>query len=346
MTATVPIPVFDGHNDVLSRMRGAKSGDPIQAFLDGEPNGHIDLPRARAGGLAGGLCAIFVPPPSMRPDANGDFLAPGESDALRETMAQARLLFDLERRSGGAITVCRSADAIRKSLAAGSFAAIFHVEGLEMVGPDLDALTVLHQAGLRTLGPVWSRPNIFAHGVPFRYPSSPDIGPGLTDAGQSLIAACNRLKILVDLSHMNEQGFWDVERISEAPLVASHSNAHVLCPHSRNLTDRQLDAIGASHGLVGINFGVLFLREDGVKRGDTTLERIVDHIVYVADRIGINHVAFGSDFDGTMVPDGLKDAGGLPRLMEALERRGFDQDALEKIAHRNWIDVLERTWGG
>lgn len=345
MTARAPIPVFDGHNDVLTRLRGAKSDDPVQAFLNGEPNGHIDLPRARAGGLAGGLSAIFVPPPSMRPDANGDFLAPAESDALRETMAQAHLLFELERRSGGGLTVCRSAGAIRESLAAGSFAAVFHIEGLEMVGPDLDALDVLHQAGLRTLGPVWSRPNIFAHGVPFRYPSSPDIGPGLTDAGRRLVAACNRLKILVDLSHLNEQGFWDVERLSDAPLVASHSNAHALCPHSRNLTDRQLDAIGASGGLVGINFGVLFLREDGVKRGDTTLERIVDHIVYVADRIGIDHVAFGSDFDGTMVPDGLRDASGLPRLMEALERRGFDQDALEKIAHRNWIAVLERTWG-
>lgn len=345
MTSTARFSIFDGHNDVLSRMRGDKFGDPVQAFLDGQESGHIDLPRARAGGLAGGLCAIFVPPPSMRPDANGDFLAPGQADALAETMAMARLLFDLESRSQGSVRVCRSAGDIRQSMADGSFAAVLHIEGLEMVGPDLDALTVLQQAGLRTLGPVWSRPNIFAHGVPFRYPSSPDIGPGLTDAGRALIAACNRLKIMVDLSHMNEQGFWDVEQISEAPLVASHSNAHALCPHSRNLTERQLDAIRASGGLVGINFGVLFLREDGVKRGDTTLERIADHIVYVADRIGIDHVAFGSDFDGTMVPDGLRDASGLPRLMDVLEKRGFDQDSLDKIAHGNWINVLARIWG-
>lgn len=338
-------PVFDGHNDVLLRMRGAKSGDPVQGFLDGETGGHIDLPRARAGGLAGGLCAIFVPPPTMRPDANGDFVAPAQADALNETMAMARLLFDLESRSEGGVSVCRSAADIRRAMAAGSFAAVFHIEGVEMVGPDLDALTVLHQAGLRSLGPVWSRPNIFAHGVPFRFPATPDFGPGLTDAGRALIGACNRLKIMVDLSHMNERGFWDIAHLSHAPLVASHSNAHVLCPHSRNLTDRQLDAIGASGGLVGINFGVLFLREDGVKNPDTRLERIVDHVVYVADRIGIDHVGFGSDFDGTMVPDALGDASGLPRLMEVLERRGFDRDALEKIARRNWIDVLERIWG-
>ncbi|WP_407816227.1 dipeptidase, partial [Staphylococcus aureus] len=86
-------------------------------------------------------------------------------------------------------------------------------------------------------------PNIFAYGVPFRFPSTPDIGPGLTDAGKRLIKTCNELKIMVDLSHMNEQGFWDIARISDAPLVASHSNAYAICNHSRNLTDRQLDAI-------------------------------------------------------------------------------------------------------
>ncbi|MGN7292836.1 dipeptidase [Rhizobium sp. SAFR-030] len=340
------IPVFDGHNDVLLRMRRAGQADPVQGFLDGEATGHIDLPRSRAGHLAGGLCAIFIPPPSMRPDANGDFLAPAQADALNETMAMTRLLFELESRSQGAVTVCRSAAAIRAAMNAGSFAAVFHIEGLEMVGADLDALYLLHQAGLRTLGPVWSRPNIFAYGVPFRFGSTPDIGPGLTEAGRALVRACNDLKIMIDLSHMNEQGFWDVAGLSQAPLVASHSNVHSLCPHSRNLTDRQLDAIRDSRGLVGINFGVLFLRDDGARNGDTPLSKIADHVAYVADRIGIQHVALGSDFDGTTVPKELGDAAGLPRLIEALRQRGFDDAALAAIGHGNWIDVLERTWGG
>ncbi len=339
------IPVFDGHNDVLARMYRPGQADAVGGFLAGEDGGHIDLPRARAGGLAGGLCAIYVSSPTMRPDENGDFVAPAQPDALNDTMAMARLLFDLEARSNGAVKVCRSAGEIRRSMDAGAFAAILHIEGIEAVRADLDALYVLHQAGLRSLGPVWSRPNIFAHGVPFRFPASPDIGPGLTEAGKDLIRACNGLKILIDLSHMNEKGFWDIAALSDAPLVASHSNAHTLCPHSRNLTDRQLDAIRDTGGLVGINFGVLFLREDGVKNPQTPIERIVDHVVYIADRIGIDHVGLGSDFDGTTVPDDLKDASGLPRLIAALEARGFDADAIASVAHRNWLSVLERTLG-
>ncbi|MBP2548405.1 membrane dipeptidase [Neorhizobium galegae] len=340
-----PVPVFDGHNDVLSRMYRPGQADAVGGFLEGEAGGHIDLPRARAGGLAGGLCAVYVSSPTMRPDANGDFVAPAQPQALNDTMAMARLLFDLEARSNGAVSVCRSAADIRSSMDKGAFAAVLHIEGLEAVGDNLDALYVLHQAGLRSLGPVWSRPNIFAHGVPFRFPSSPDIGPGLTEVGKDLIRACNALNILIDLSHMNEKGFWDIAALSQAPLVASHSNAHALCSHSRNLTDRQLDSIRDTGGLVGINFGVLFLRDDGVKNPQTPVERIVDHVAYIADRIGIDHVGLGSDFDGTTVPEELVDASGLPRLIAALESRGFDRDAIERIAHRNWLSVLERTLG-
>ena len=113
-------------------------------------------------------------------------------------------------------------------------APVLHIEGAEAIDPNFELLDVLYEAGVRSLGPVWSRPNAFGHGVPFRRPSSPDTGPGLTDLGKELIGACNRLGILIDLSHLNERGFWDVAAISNAPLVATHSNAHALSPHSRN----------------------------------------------------------------------------------------------------------------
>lgn len=338
------MPVFDGHNDVLLRLRRSGNAQPAKAFLEGEAVGHIDLPRARAGGLAGGLCAIYVPSPGMGKDANDDFLTPPQPEALNETLAMARILFDIEKQSEGALKVCRTAADIRQSIDKGAFAAVLHIEGAEAIAGDLDALYVLHHAGLRTLGPVWSRPNIFAYGVPFRFPSSPDIGPGLTEAGKDLIRACNELKIMVDLSHMNEQGFWDIARLSNAPLVASHSNVHALSPHSRNLTDKQLDAIRDTGGLVGINFGVLFLRDDGVRDTNTSLELLVRHVAYIANRIGIDHVALGSDFDGTTIPAALKDASGLPLLIDALRAHGFDDDAVAKISHGNWIDVLQRSW--
>ncbi|MCO5731208.1 dipeptidase [Rhizobium sp. SSA_523] len=343
-----PILVFDGHNDILSRLmsESRKNPTPMEArFLQGDPHLHIDLPRARTGGLAGGLCAVYVPSPGRHPDQNGDLPQVERASALDQTLAQAALLRRLEAASDAALRICRSAAEIRYCLEAGIFAAVFHIEGFEAAGPDLDLLEVLHAAGLASLGPVWSRPNIFAHGVPFRFGHSPDIGPGLTNAGRDLVRACNRLKIMIDLSHMNDAGFWDVARLSDAPLVASHSNAFAICPHSRNATDRQLDAIRDTQGLIGLNFGVRFLHPQGVMDAELELAVMVRHIDYLVERVGIDHVAFGSDFDGTLISRKIGSAEGLPRLIDALRQAGYDDDALEKIGHRNWIALLERTWG-
>ena len=225
-------------------------------------------------------------------------------------------------------------------------AAILHFEGAENLGPDPGALEELYETGLRSLGLVWSRPNAYAHGVPFRFPSSPDTGPGLSAAGKELVRECNRLGTLIDLSHLNERGFWDVAELSEAPLVATHSNAHALCPASRNLTDRQLDAIRDSDGIVGVNFAVAFLREDGGESEDTPLETIVRHVDYLVERVGIDRVGFGSDFDGAKVPKELGDVSELPKLLAALRAAGYDETALEKLAHENWIRVLRATLQG
>jgi membrane dipeptidase len=180
--------------------------------------------------------------------------------------------------------------------------------------------------------------------VPFEFPASPDTGPGLTDAGRALVRACNELGILVDVSHLNERGFWDVVEISDRPVVATHSNAHALCPSTRNLTDRQLDAIRGSGGIVGVNFAVTFLREDGMNDLEGTgLDEIVRHVDYLANRMGIDHVAFGSDFDGAAVPVELGGVAGLPRLVDSLRER-YEQDEVDRITHGNWLRVLDATW--
>ena len=133
-------------------------------------------------------------------------------------------------------------------------------------------------------------------------------------------------------------------RLSDAPLVATHSNAHALCAASRNLADEQLDAIAASGGIVGVNFAITFLREDGLERRDTPISEIVRHVDYLVDRMGVDHVAFGSDFDGAVVPDELGGAAGLPKLVDALRASGHDDEAVAKITHRNWLRVLGATW--
>ena len=160
---------------------------------------------------------------------------------------------------------------------------------------------------------------------PFVWPSSPDTGPGLTDAGHALVRRCAELGIVVDLSHLNEAGFWDVERAELGPLVASHSGAHALCPSSRNLTDQQLDAIGASGGLVGIVFACPFLRPDFADDPDTPLELIARHAAYVAERIGVEHVGLGSDFDGATIPDEVGDVAGIPKVLRRARRSGLQR---------------------
>lgn len=334
-----PLAVFDGHNDTLLRLWQERL--PDAAFLTGSRSGHLDLPRARQGGFAGGLFACYVP--SVRSPGGDALRTPDLAHAQRVTFALVARLRRLERLE--ALAVCRTGAEIRAALAADRLAAVLHIEGAEAIDPELDALEVLYAAGLRSIGPVWSRPNVFGHGVPFRFPSTPDTGPGLTEPGKALVRACNAHRIMIDLSHLNEQGFWDVARLSRAPLVASHSNAHVLSPHSRNLTDRQIDAIRETGGLVGLNFAVGFLRADGRDDAATPLETAADHIDHLVGRLGIDGVGIGSDFDGCTVPAELGGADGLPRLFDLLARRGYDAPALGKIAHENWLRVLTRTWG-
>jgi membrane dipeptidase len=300
------------------------------------------------------LFAVFVPPEEPDTDrddimrkAEYDVPLPQRSElayAQRFALGMIALLFRLERHSGGALRVCRSVADIRSSAEAGALAAVLHIEGAEPLDADFKMLEVLHSAGLRSLGPVWSRPNAFGHGVPFRFPSPPDTGPGLTDTGKALVKACSELKVLVDLSHLNEKGFGDVAALSDAPLVATHSNAHALCPHSRNLTDRQLAAIRDSGGVVGVNFAAGFLRPDGRMVADTPLDEIVRHADYLIERLGVEGVAFGSDFDGAIIPKDMGTVAGLPKLVDAFRAAGYDEPTLRKLCFENWLGVLERTW--
>jgi membrane dipeptidase len=239
----------------------------------------------------------------------------------------------------------RTAAELQQCLDDGVFAMLLHFEGAEPLDDDGYALDVFYNAGFRSLGLTWSRRNRFAEGVPFAFPSSPDLGAGLSEAGKQLVRQCNRLGVMLDLSHITEKGFWDVAKLSDKPLVCTHSHAHAICPSPRNLTDKQLAAVRESNGVVGLNFHVGFLRPDGGRSEDTPIAVMADHIDYLAEKLGIDGVALGSDYDGAVMPKQIKDATGLPRLMTALQKRGYDDDALRKIAHGNWVRVLRETWG-
>ncbi len=350
------IPVFDGHNDIVLKIAAA-GPDRAKLWLQGEGAGHLDLPRMLASGFAGGFFAVYIPSPETGEPVDHDALMDNPPydlplpDLIPHTAAQpvavemlGHLLW-MERASEGRFRWCRSVADIRAAMAAGAVAGILHFEGAEPIGPDLDALHLFHAMGLRSLGPVWSRPTIFGHGVPFRFPSTGDTGPGLTDLGKALVRECNALRIMIDLSHLNEAGFWDVAKLSDAPLVATHSNAHAVTASSRNLSDRQLRAIGETGGMAGLNFATCFLRPDGRRGADMTLDPVKRHIEHMLKIAGEDHVGLGSDYDGATTPQDIGGVEGLPVLIQAMREMNLGEPLITKIAHGNWLRLLERTWG-
>jgi membrane dipeptidase len=341
-------PVFDGHNDYLARAGEEHKAD----FLTGENTMHLSLERCRAGGFAGGLFAHFIPPnqreqrKSKKTSGGGSLPAAVPLERAQRVIAeQFARLRALERAAAGELRVCTSAADIERAIQHGVIAAVPHLEGAEPIDRDLSMLELLHAAGFRSLGIVWSRPNRFGSGTPLLFGHTPEVGGGLSTAGKALVERCNALRINIDVSHLTSRGFWDVAALSDAPLVASHSNAWALCRNARNLTDEQLDAIARSDGFVGINFGTVFLREDGSGTENTPLSRITDHIRYVAERVGVERVGFGSDFDGTPVPKELGGAAGLPKLLAELRSAGFTEHEIDGFASRNWLAALRRVWG-
>jgi membrane dipeptidase len=344
-------PIFDGHNDLLLRLLlDQVTAEGVSAGLS---DGHIDKPRAIRGGFGGGMFAIFVPSLGDLDVRHDEMKKPSYDIALPAQVSEQRAVEWTERAftcfedlaAAGAIRLCSTAAEVDAALPAEEMAAVIHIEGAEAIGRDFARLHAWHARGLRSLGPVWSRETIWGHGVPFRYPSDPDIGPGLTEAGKALVKECNQLKILIDLSHLNAKGVEDVARISDAPLVATHSNAWSVCPHSRNLTDRQLDMIRDSDGMVGINFASAFLRPDGRMNSEFELDIVLRHFDHLVQKVGEDRVGLGSDFDGALVPELIGDCAGLPNLLSALRSHGVDDGLMAKITHGNWLRVLRTTWG-
>jgi membrane dipeptidase len=337
------LPVIDGHNDTL--LAAALEDRDGGHFLDDDSDGgHLDLARAEAGSLAAGVFAMFVPDESDDIDDLSE--TPPEIDPARARAETFDMLATLHRWAAESerfriVGDVADLDACLDGQAVG---AVPHIEGAEAVAPDGANLDLLYAAGVRSIGLTWSRSNAFGHGVPFSHDTSPDTGPGLTEAGLDIVAACEDRGILVDLAHLNEAGFWDVAEATDRPLVVSHAGAHALSPAARNLTDEQLDAVAESGGLVGCTFALGHLREDGDHDTDAPLATLLDHVAHLADRMGTDHVALGSDFDGARVPEAVGDVTGLQDVLDGLADRGFDRAERSAIAHGNWRRVFADWW--
>ena len=311
--------VFDGHCDTVLRILDGRC-----RFAERSDEGHVDLPRLREGGVDAQIFAGCVG-------------GPGAERPLVAFLRMADALLQEIDAHPDALRLARRAADIEAAKAAGQVACILSMEGAEPLEGELAMLRTLHRLGLRNLGLVWSGRNALGSGV---------FGEGIDDAGLSafgrqVVREANRLGVMIDVSHLNERGFWDVIEVAERPIVASHSNARALFDHPRNLWDEQIRAIAATGGLVGVVF--TFLTEP---REVATLEHVLAQIDYMVELVGPGHVGLGSDFDGIRHPPaGLEDVSKLDAITEGLLARGYAEEDIRKILGLNWLRVFREAVG-
>lgn len=338
-------PIFDGHEDFITQIKprraifGPNGGRDFLAdgaaaseageHIEQSKRGHVDLPRAMRGGLGGCFTSIYLS--NERAEFN----------ALGYAMDEMNDVFRIADRSEGRFRICRTVAEVRKAWSEDAFASVFMFEGADPISWSLKELRVFYEAGLRCLAPTWSRSTIFAHGVAFggHLPET-----GLTDLGRRLVAECDAMGIVLDVSHINPAGFWDMIEESKNPIVATHSSVKAISPHVRNLDDDQIRAIAKKGGTIGINFANIFLRPDMQANADTALDVVVSHFMHIVNLVGDEHVSFGSDFDGTDIPAVIGDAEGLPVLARALKARGLGDSAMERVCNGNFLRVAEAVW--
>lgn len=327
--------VVDAHADTLLRIW---SGE--RTLGERSTRGHIDLPRLADGGVDVQFFACYIEA-EHKPDRG-----------LRRVMQLVDLFHrELAANEGRMMLVLTAAD-FEAAKAAGKVGAVLTIEGGEAIGDDLAALRNLHRLGLRGLGLTWNQRNLIADGV-----DESRTNGGLTRFGVDVVRECNRIGILIDVSHLSEAGFWDVLEVSSKPIIASHSNSRAVCDHPRNLSDDQVRALAANDGVMGMNFAPGFLTRLDLRaktveeyreqvKGKTSIESVIRHIDHLLELVGPDHIGLGSDFDGTSAtPDGLEDVSRLPALTEAMVRHGYSDEVIEKIMGRNLQRVFKEAVG-
>lgn len=312
--------VVDAHCDTVLRL-----ADGASLLPEGEPQGHLDLPRLRRGGVDVQVFALWVDHDRHTNDA------PQRCLTLLDAVWR-----EIEKHSDDVYAVLSAAD-FDRARAEDKVGILLSIEDGAALGGSLAALRMFYRLGVRAVGLTWNGRNELAEGVGAR-----ESGGGLTAFGRAVVGEMERLGMVVDVSHITERGFWDVVDVSQRPFIASHSNAQAVCDHPRNLTDEQIRALAERGGVMGMNFCPPFVREGG----DARIDDIVRHIDYIVDLVGPQHVGIGSDYDGiSTTPVGLEDAARLPALTELLLSKGYADDVVADIIGGNFRRVLADVIG-
>lgn len=312
--------VVDGHCDTLGDVLAGK-----RTLAERSALGHVDLPRLREGGVTAQIFACFTP------------IHEYHRGATRYGLAMVDALHQAIDAHPNELLLATGAGDIRRAKAEGKIAAILGLEGAEPLGDSLATLRTFYRLGMRVLGLTWNFRNAVADGV-----MEGATALGLSPFGVQVIEECNRLGVLIDVSHLAPAGLEDLLRISQQPVIASHSNARALCDHARNLTDAQIEAIVSRGGLVGVTFVDAFLHQPA---GEATIEHALDHIDYLLRVAGPEHVMVGSDFDGATMPQGLEDATCYPALTAGMVARSHSAAVIRGVLGQNFLRVFEEVVG-
>jgi membrane dipeptidase len=325
--------VIDGHCDTLLRWQASESPREPRARRSDTDRGHIDLERLKQGGVTAQNFACYLWPRFL------------PSQATRQTLRMIDLFYRFQDEHADDLCLTRGAHDIERAKAEGQIAGILSMEGAEGLEGDLGVLRMIYRLGVRWIGLTWNHRNQAADGL-----AELRTGGGLTEFGVRLVQEMNRLGMIVDIAHLAPAGVSDVLATSEAPVVASHANAHALCPVPRNLSDAQLAGLAQTGGVIGVTYVPDFIR-DGANTAAgndlVTLDMLLDHVDHIVQVIGIDHVGLGSDFDGFTdpPPEGLKDVSCVPNVTAALIERGYSAEAVRKILGGNWLRVIRQVIG-
>jgi len=356
--------VLDTHDDTTQRFF-TKDYDIGKR----NPDGHVDIPRMREGGMNAIFFSIWI---------DGRIMGP---PAVQKALDQIDAVHENVHRYAKDLVFCRTAAEVREAHKHGKIAALIGVEGGHMIGNDIRVLRMFGDLGVRYM--------TLSHFYNDEWADSSTDKPvhnGLTDFGKDIVREMNRQGIMVDISHVSDKTFYDALEVSKAPLIASHSSCRALCNHVRDMSDDMIKALAAKGGVIQINYEVSFIDQaykdasdklsggvvaifDQLKKecGDdeacmgkkmnemhdkavadgklphVSWERIIDHIDHAVKLVGADHVGLGSDFDGASMPEGMEDASKLPKITEALMRRGYKDEDIRKILGGNLLRVMAQN---
>lgn len=286
--------------------------------------GHIDLNRLKEGGVD---CQVF---------AISSERDPTPAYSLRTAMEMIDVFYTECGKYPKIVQPTVSYAGIIEANEEGRIAAMLSIEGSDVLEGRLSMLRIYHRLGVRMVGLVHSFRNLLADGV-----ADNRTNGGLSRFGVEVVEELNRLGMIVDVSHLSDAGFWDVIESSKDPVIASHSNARVVCDHSRNMSDEMIKALAEKGGVMGINFA-----PDFVHKTKPSVETLVDHIDHVVDLVGPEHVGLGSDFDGIPdTPKGLEDSSKMPAITRELVKRSYSEEYIRLILGGNHMRLIKQVVG-